>query len=593
MSKHGELTLKGADRASSLNKAAVLVSILLCYIFLWLIYPKLFHASDPWAYSRHAYNASIGAFLEPVADPIFGHRLGVTLPTAAFYKLFGVNNLSTNLWNLLMSCAAIGLVWIAAPQGNAKFFASLLLATSVVQFQQSAILMPDLIVSTSMLAASVLLAKRRTLIQNPALTSIGAFGAALMLFLAFLTKLTVYWVLIFWIIVFCYDMARRQWGVVRRFYLPVMLWGGLFGIIYLLLTDYLWGSPLARLDAVQGLTGQHLWAWDGATILDLLKRLTYEPALVLLKRFSPVILLAVGGLAVANPKNKFWVGQGVLYLLLWWFGSSSLSSYEPLPLSFPRMILPALPAMSILGGSFLALLSNLLQQSPAQTVGLHFAPLIRHIAGWFGRSEMCHGHQYGKYVILAQLALVGLSGLGNLSLKKSLILAGIVMGMAILLKLSRPTFRLSRYHVFVGLVVVLVCTPLLNSIRNERTASASRLAEMRAMAEVTTILSEVEGTILLLCLDSRSPESLTYYWGYEYPSRLTVRYYGAVGLAEDLDADRILIFNNGKRSRFLAESYGEPHLTADILTRLPGRHIFNQAEVQLFEVATEPLRVQN
>jgi hypothetical protein len=180
----------------ALSDLPILFGILFIYVSLWFIYPKPFHASDMWAYSQHAYNISTGSFFVQAPDHIFAHRLGVTIPTAVFYKLFGVNSITTNMWPLVMSCIGIVMVWIASPKNDSRFFAALLFATCVVQFGLSTVLMPDLIVTTLMMVSSVLLYKRHTLIRLQSFAFLSPVVASLVLWWAFLVKETMYWVVL-------------------------------------------------------------------------------------------------------------------------------------------------------------------------------------------------------------------------------------------------------------------------------------------------------------------------------------------------------------------------------------------------------------
>lgn len=546
-----------------LNDYSLLIGILFANILLWLIYPKPFDESDPWRYSLHAYNISTGSFFEQASDEIFAHRLAITIPTAAIYKLFGVNSISTNLWPLLMSCMSIVFIWMAAPKDNTRRFAVLLFATNVVQFEQSATLMPDLVVSTFMMASSVLLFRRHELIRLRSFALYLPLLSAAALWLAFLTKLTVYWVLLIWIMVACHDLIKKRWELLRRLYIPCLLWGILLGCSYLFVSNYLWGTPLARMTAVQKLTGQHLWAWDNATSIDFIRRLTYEPLIVLIVKFPLVFVLSVGGIVISYTKKRFWVLHYLVYLFLWWFGTSSFTSFQPLPLSVPRMILPALPAMAILGGSSLSSLFSRWSNQNSEKTLIHFG-----------------------YILLLLLTLSTVSVTGALSLWMILLLLALLVAMAPLLRVNLSVIRVNRYKVVGFLIVVLVCAPLYYAIRNSKDVLSTRFAEMEAMKEVVNVLKGAEGSVLLLTLDMRSPESLAYYWAYKYPKQLVVHYYGDYELTNSAEYEEVLLFNHPSRSRFLSKAYGDPYLDPDLLTMLSTKILYDQDGVQLVEVTS-------
>lgn len=71
----------------------VLASLL--YVVMWLLCPQEFIASDPWVYSQRAFE--ISQQLDFGSSDVFNHRLAVTIPVAIFYRIFGVNIITTNL----------------------------------------------------------------------------------------------------------------------------------------------------------------------------------------------------------------------------------------------------------------------------------------------------------------------------------------------------------------------------------------------------------------------------------------------------------------------------------------------------------------
>ncbi len=563
MLKRLELAFSRDSSSFLFNDHSFLVGILLAQVALWLIYPKPFDESDPWRYSLHAYEISTGSLFEQAPNEIFAYRLGVTIPTAAFYKLFGINSITTNLWPLLMSCTNIVLVWVAAPKGKTRRFAVLLFATNVIQFEQSATLMPDLIVSTFMMASSVLLFRRHDLIGRRSLALALPLLSAITLWLAFLTKLTVYWVLLIWIMTACHDLIRKRWQLFRRLYLPCLLWGILLGCVYLFASIRLWGDPLARLAAVQDLTGQHLWSWDNVTPMEVIRRLTYEPIVVLILKFPLVFVLSVGGMVLSYAENRFWVFQYLVYLFLWWFGSSSFNSYQPLPLSVPRMILPALPAMVILGGSALSSLFSTLSNRESERSFRHFGPIF-----------------------LMLLALSTASAAGNFSSWAILLLLVLLVAMAPLPRVNLFVARLIHYQVIGLLIAAVACIPLYHVLRNAKEVLSTRTAEMDAVKEVKNALSEVEGPVLMLTMDTRSPESLAYYWDYQYPKDLIIHYYGDYQLADSTKYEEVLIFNHKSRSRFLSKAYDDPFLDPALLTMPSAKVLYDQHGVQLVEISS-------
>lgn len=112
-----------------------------------------------------------------------------------------------------------------------------------------------------------------------------------------------------------------------------------------------WGDPFARFKSVQVLTGQHLWSWEHSSLLDILKRLTVGPTKLLLKEYGTIAAFAFFSLWVTPKSLRFWAYYTVFTVLFFWFGTTSFSHYEPIPL-VSRMTLPSLPGFCILGAYF-------------------------------------------------------------------------------------------------------------------------------------------------------------------------------------------------------------------------------------------------
>src|SRR5262249_17317275 len=92
------------------------------------------------------------------------------------------------------------------------------------------------------------------------------------------------------------------------------------------------------------------WSLHGAGARAWIDRLTWETpwAIITMFRFAlvPVVLAPW---SVRGPE-RIWLVSTAAFVLLYWFGSSSLSSYTPLPIS-GRMMLPFLPGILMLAAS--------------------------------------------------------------------------------------------------------------------------------------------------------------------------------------------------------------------------------------------------
>ena len=331
------------------SATALIAAVLLIFTLLWLLWPQEFITSDPWAYSQRAYSLSeSGDFGE---SHVFNHRLAVTLPTALFYRLLGVNIHTTNLVALLSCLLIICTVWLALPDRRSKLVGAALCLTSVPLFTASVALYPDIIAAAFMALSFQMLQFRSKVVDqqaNPRIRFVPLL-AVCALFAAFLAKLSAYWVLPLWIWAFACDLKSDDRSLLlRRFYLPALVTGLCLGAGYLLFCYLTWDDPISRLNAVQSLTEKHLWAWENASTRDLLKRLTISPVRMLVSQYGvPILALACLSIFVAPRSMRAWFYYTLCVLLFFWFGSTSFTTYEPMPL-VDRMTLPILPALIVL-----------------------------------------------------------------------------------------------------------------------------------------------------------------------------------------------------------------------------------------------------
>lgn len=466
---------------STLPAKTWLILVLLVYVAFWFVYPQEFIASDPGAYSSRAFtiiqNFSFGN------GDVFDQRLGVTIPVALFYSTLGVNILTTNLWPLLAALLVIVTVWLALPDNKSKIVGALLCLTSIPLFQSSIALYPDIIAAAFMASSSLILFNRDKFTQSGKAGLLAPFAAVSLLFIAFLAKESAYWVLPLWAVALSADLKAKN-GLLHGFHLPAILAGIFLGGIYLVFCKVIWGDPLARFHSIQALTGQHLWSWDKAPAGALLNRLTTAPASLFRDQYGILTLLsAIIGLSIAPRPLKPWGQYAICCLLFFWFGSTSFTRYEPMPL-VDRMTLPLLPAFYVLAAFAISSLSRITEK--AKSIN-QLVPIV------------------------------------------------LVLG-------------------FVGL-------PFTQYVQSWR---GVQLPEATAMAIIKNdIKQHPEKTYLLVCSDSRSPNSLRFYFGYQYPENLRVVFAG--DLTDDLlNKDLSLAYIDRQRSAFLQSAYGRRHYDGEI-----------------------------
>ncbi len=462
------------------------VLFLLCLLVfsgLWFIYPQEFIASDPWTYSQQASQFS-KSFNWGDSD-VFNHRLAVTLPVSMLYSLCGITIRSTHLWPLICSLLVMLTVWMAHSKPEKKVIGIFLCLFSIPLMKASTTLYPD-IIATAFMGISTWILFRRDNYAGTIGRILKPVAAVLFLFIAFLAKESAYWIIPLWIYYAWKDLTHPfQKESIKTFYLTAFITGVILGTGYLIFCNQIWSDPLARFKAIEALTGHHLWSWHLDSSASLLKRLTIAPADLLLKTYNPfIIILFILGLFFDSSASKPWKFYTMSCLLFFWFGSTSFSQYEPMPL-VERMSLPLLPGIYILA-----------------TEGLSY--------------------------------------------------------------LTRQISRIMKFSSTVVLILLLtlIGLPFFQYLHSWRTMGSD---ESKALTVIKQdVLTHPDKRYLLLCSDVRSPDSLAFYFGYQYPENLAVMEFDSVEKIKPFPDD-LRVFVHKERATTLGAMYKTPVYYEQIL----------------------------
>src|SRR3989338_5315326 len=90
---------------------ALLLLIVMFGLFLRLIFFSGMGISDSLEYSKTANDINTGKGIDPNSTLSLSTRLGLVLPTAFSYRIFGINNFSSVLFVLLTSIGSIILIF--------------------------------------------------------------------------------------------------------------------------------------------------------------------------------------------------------------------------------------------------------------------------------------------------------------------------------------------------------------------------------------------------------------------------------------------------------------------------------------------------
>jgi 4-amino-4-deoxy-L-arabinose transferase-like glycosyltransferase len=299
---------------------------------------------DPLWYADIAHQLSTDAaevFATHDTHP-FVMRIGLTVPMAVLYRVFGVSPLVSTLPCLLATLGVVLVVYAAGPTTRAKWLGMLFCVTCVPLLRNTAVLNVDL-PCAALMACSVLWLSWR---ERPR----GGWwlvGAVVAWVMAFLVKETALWCGVVWIYAIGGDLRRDGLRTVARRFAPALAVGAGLAVGYLVLCAQLWGDPWARFRGIEALTYKHAWTLHGQGASAWVRRLTWNPPKMLVTMFQvPLVLAVLAPLWLRGAERLWWV-SAMAFILFYWFGSTSLRSYSPLPLS-QRMVLPALPGILVL-----------------------------------------------------------------------------------------------------------------------------------------------------------------------------------------------------------------------------------------------------
>jgi hypothetical protein len=152
---------------------------------------------------------------------------------------------------------------------------------------------------------------------------------------------------IVWLYAIGCDLRRAGIRTTARRFAPAFAVGAVLAVGYLVLCAQLWGDPWARFHGIEALTYEHTWTLHGRSAAAWVSRLTWQPAVMFVGMFGLTLVPAVLAPLWLRGTERFWWVATAALVLLYWFGSTSMKSYSPLPL-VQRMVLPLLPGILVL-----------------------------------------------------------------------------------------------------------------------------------------------------------------------------------------------------------------------------------------------------
>lgn len=314
-----------------------LVAALVVETIVFVCGQRDFVPADPLWYATNANQLAVdphSLFALHDSHP-FVMRLGLTVPLSLLYRVFGVSAFVSNLPVLFAAFGLTAVIYAAMPTPRAKLLGALACVVSVPLLQQATMLNVDLPVA-ALVGLTVLCLRRRWMV-----------AAVLAWFAAFMVKEVALWCAPIWLYVLVVDLRERGWRAVARAYAPALGVGLAILVAYLALCQHLWGDPLARFKGISAAVGSVGESQSYGAAWNLRpSRMLWDVPVMLFKMFGALLVPLVASPWLVRGRDQIWPVATALIILAFWFGSSTMSAYVPLPIS-QRLILPVLPLVLV------------------------------------------------------------------------------------------------------------------------------------------------------------------------------------------------------------------------------------------------------
>ncbi len=283
----------------------------------------------------------------------FAWRLGIWYPLALLYQIFGVEDWSTRLWPLLASLSTLLLLHRQLPKESTRLVLILLVglyAGNAYVLLFAINLYPDAIVAC--LGLALVLCSMQGRLDKPGRQLYWGLGAALCLFWALMTKLSILLFLplgIFWAI---QDLLSKK---------NELFWLAFLGALTLFVgllegfSGYGGLNSFTRLELISQSEYPNACQYSQESWSPLFARLTWEPGQMFIQSGLLLpLLFALGTWPGLFPNLKPKQHERLWAQAFWWllasyyFFPSSWSAYRPLCLE-ARHFLPLIP-LAILAG---------------------------------------------------------------------------------------------------------------------------------------------------------------------------------------------------------------------------------------------------
>lgn len=492
-------------------KHKIILTLLALFIILFAYFSfDGFHFYDDTGYIEKAYFLRKQSFENILNNSNEqAHRFGFLLPLAAFQTLLPFHEITHIIWILICTLAGIYIVYYCL-SGYCKklaLYASLLLGLDYYYLYLCNKVYPDTQTAIFCLISAVIFWNNSHNISKKVSSKIAtktknflinSFLFASAIFIALLCKLTAIFILPFYFFLFVDNLLGGSKPPNRylslRFWLQSIGFGLLFSFAYFTVYQYITGDFLFRFHLVEANRYADALSYFDKSFDKLLIRLTYEPILMFLKagyfvNFWLAIPIIFSVFAEFSPQKKtsemkFWIHLLLFMLAFYWFGSTSLTVYSPIPLDY-RMFVIISPIMAIIAALGLQQSFSNKNYQTIYIIGFFVAALISKF--------YLHSPNYLIYSLLAILFLC--------------------MRFAITIS----SLQVSKNIYLFLLVTILLIHPCYTLFQSN---SANYFSEKYVMKHIIKTISTKQNKPIIVYTDSCLAESAAFYYEFQIPKNL-------------------------------------------------------------------------
>lgn len=509
----------------------ILLGVFISYlgIYFYFFHPG-FQYSDEYWYIKYAYELTESGF--QFNNSIISHRIFMHFLLFPFVTLFGITTYAASfavfcffILSTILSSYILGKIDVI----TARLYLVLSFLTFIITRQILTIGVDLTLYSLLSLSFSLLFYVR---VKNKNSIIYGLLFSFLII-CSFLTKLSIIFPGLAFFMFFLKDAVIDKSN--QKFWWSAALTFILFIIGYFSYYHFLEGNLLMRITTLENEYNISQFSYYNSSWLDILQRITIQPINFMIHDIQLIILFTLFTVySLFHYENagiyRFWILSGWLVLLIHWWGTTSLQTYNPIPLD-NRMWLSVIPPLLVI--SSVTIKKYLLSQNAAHCYNnFYLAIIITFISIGIYRFFTT---SYLSSIVMISISLPFLySYLNNRSLINFL-----------------PSHKHTLLSICFILIYATVSSQFLLKLNNRTTDFRTADYEKKLLKEV-----ENKSKSVVIYSDSRIAKYGDFYYNFNLPDHLTFINWTNHKKIQHMNSSVTYILYNKKRIKFDINTYG-------------------------------------